>query len=24
VGSDWRFDIEMIDTWRLAQGKLGG
>ena len=24
VGSDCRFDIEMIDTWRLAQGKLGG
>jgi hypothetical protein len=24
VGSDWRFDIEMIDTWRLAQDKLGG
>jgi excisionase family DNA binding protein len=21
VGSDWRFDIEMIDTWRLAQEK---
>jgi excisionase family DNA binding protein len=24
VGSDWRFDIEMIDTWRLAQGKAQG
>jgi len=24
VGSDWRFSIEMIDSWRLAQGKLGG
>jgi excisionase family DNA binding protein len=24
VGSDWRFNIEMIDRWRLAQGKLGG
>ena len=23
VGSDWRFDIEMIDSWRLAQGKTG-
>jgi excisionase family DNA binding protein len=22
VGSDWRFNIEMIDTWRLTQGKL--
>jgi excisionase family DNA binding protein len=21
MGSDWRFDIEMIDTWRLAQEK---
>jgi excisionase family DNA binding protein len=24
VGSDWRFNIETIDSWRLAQGKLGG
>jgi excisionase family DNA binding protein len=24
VGSDWRFNIEQIDHWRLAQGKLGG
>ena len=24
VGSDWRFNIETIDDWRLAQGKLGG
>jgi excisionase family DNA binding protein len=24
VGSDWRFSIETIDSWRLAQGKLGG
>ncbi len=24
VGSDWRFNIEMIDSWRLAQQKLGG
>jgi excisionase family DNA binding protein len=24
LGSDWRFDIEMIDTWRLAQGRPGG
>ena len=24
VGSDWRFNIETIDNWRLAQGKLGG
>ena len=23
VGSDWRFNIETIDNWRLAQGKLG-
>jgi excisionase family DNA binding protein len=23
VGSDWRFNIETIDSWRLAQGKLG-
>ena len=22
VGSDWRFNIEMIDNWRLTQGKL--
>ena len=24
IGSDWRFNIEEIDRWRLAQGKLGG
>ena len=24
VGSDWRFNIEAIDSWRLGQGKLGG
>jgi excisionase family DNA binding protein len=24
VGSDWRFNIEMIDNWRLTQGKLSG
>jgi hypothetical protein len=24
VGSDWRFNIETIDRWRLGQGKLGG
>jgi excisionase family DNA binding protein len=24
LGSDWRFNIETIDNWRLAQGKLGG
>jgi excisionase family DNA binding protein len=24
VGSDWRFNVEEIDRWRLAQGKLGG
>jgi excisionase family DNA binding protein len=24
VGRDWRFDVEKIDTWRFAQGKLGG
>jgi excisionase family DNA binding protein len=24
VGSEWRFNIEMIDSWRLAQEKLGG
>ena len=23
VGSDWRFNIETIDSWRLGQ-KLGG
>jgi excisionase family DNA binding protein len=23
VGSDWRFNIETIDNWRLAQGKPG-
>ena len=23
MGSDWRFNIEAIDSWRLAQGKLG-
>jgi excisionase family DNA binding protein len=23
VGSDWRFNIETIDDWRLAQEKLG-
>jgi len=23
VGGDWRFNIETIDAWRLAQGKLG-
>jgi excisionase family DNA binding protein len=23
VGSDWRFNIEQIDRWRLEQGKLG-
>jgi excisionase family DNA binding protein len=22
VGSYWRFSIETIDTWRLAQGKV--
>jgi excisionase family DNA binding protein len=22
VGSDWRFSIETIDSWRLAQGKV--
>jgi excisionase family DNA binding protein len=21
IGGDWRFDIETIDTWRLAQEK---
>jgi excisionase family DNA binding protein len=24
IGGDWRFDIETIDTWRLAQEKNGG
>jgi excisionase family DNA binding protein len=24
VGRDWRFNIEEIDRWRLAQGKLSG
>jgi excisionase family DNA binding protein len=24
IGSDWRFNIEEIDRWRLAQGKLDG
>jgi excisionase family DNA binding protein len=24
VGSDWRFNVATIDSWRLAQGKLGG
>jgi excisionase family DNA binding protein len=24
VGSDWRFNIETIDSWRLGQDKLGG
>ena len=24
VGSDWRFNIETIDNWRLTQGKLSG
>jgi excisionase family DNA binding protein len=23
VGSDWRFNIEAIDHWRLQQGKTG-
>ena len=23
VGSDWRFNIEAIDHWRLQQGKPG-
>ena len=23
VGSDWRFNIETIDSWRLEQDKLG-
>jgi excisionase family DNA binding protein len=24
VGSDWRFNIETIDSWRFGQDKLGG
>ncbi len=24
IGSDWRFNIDMIDNWRLAQEKLSG
>jgi hypothetical protein len=24
MGSDWRFNIEAIDRWRLGQDKLGG
>ena len=24
MGSDWRFNIEAIDSWRLGQDKLGG
>jgi excisionase family DNA binding protein len=24
LGTVWRFDSEMIDTWRLAQGKAQG
>jgi len=24
VGSDWRFNVETIDTWRAEQEKLGG
>jgi excisionase family DNA binding protein len=24
VGSDWRFNIETIDSWRLGQDKVGG
>jgi excisionase family DNA binding protein len=24
IGSDWRFNIETIDNWRLAQGKPDG
>jgi excisionase family DNA binding protein len=24
VGSDWRFNIETIESWHLAQNKLGG
>ena len=24
VASEWRFHIDEIDRWRLAQGKLGG
>lgn len=23
IGSDWRFNVESIDRWRLGQGKLG-
>jgi len=23
IGSDWRFNIEAIDRWRLQQGKPG-
>ncbi len=24
VGSDWRFNVETIDTWRAEQEKRGG
>lgn len=24
VGSDWRFNVESIDRWRLGQDGLGG
>jgi excisionase family DNA binding protein len=24
MGSDWRFNIETIDNWRLGQDKVGG
>ena len=24
IGSDWRFNIETIDNWRLAEGKPDG
>ena len=24
MGSDWRFNIETIDSWRLGQDKVGG
>jgi len=24
IGSDWRFNVEAIDSWRLGQDKLGG
>jgi excisionase family DNA binding protein len=24
MGSDWRFNIETIDGWRLGQDKVGG